>query len=372
MSNPVSPDEDDCTVASVRVEDTVAGDVTEEFWLRHLNAGLELYAVATVLAFMYLYLTPGGANRRIEWLLVGVSAAATLAVVALPRRTIVKSSNRMVFFAVWSVFTCLFVAAITALDGGLGSPLAVLFFILTTYASLAYAAPGVLGVGALTAALAAAVAWSAGDTLTAAGPFIGAIGMVTLLSASATRARSKQRVARHDLTLRLVELATHDGLTGCLTRRAFYDRVELELARSVRSGSAVCLLVLDVDKFKAVNDTCGHVVGDEALRCLGAAINDSVRGSEAVGRIGGDEFAVLLLDVTREEAEAAAVRFCTAVSDMASPVRITVTVGVAHVEHPTLATTSEVIMATADAHLYELKRRRTADRAVVPGWRRSA
>src|SRR3954466_8230776 len=79
-----------------------------EFWLRHLWAGLLLFACATLLSAGYLYLTPDGPHRGAEWVMVFVSALSVGVVVALPRRAIARSPRRLVFFVAWSAFSCVF------------------------------------------------------------------------------------------------------------------------------------------------------------------------------------------------------------------------------------------------------------------------
>lgn len=90
----------------------------------------------------------------------------------------------------------------------------------------------------------------------------------------------------------LAELATHDGLTGLLNRRAAIDAVERDLARSRREGGRLFALFLDLDGLKALNDTYGHAVGDEAIRQFADALRSSTRDGDVVARIGGDEFLV--------------------------------------------------------------------------------
>jgi diguanylate cyclase (GGDEF)-like protein len=115
------------------------------------------------------------------------------------------------------------------------------------------------------------------------------IGVVTVVILS-----MRAQVLR--LVKRLGELAEHDYLTGALNRGAFEQRLEAELARSERAGTPCALLVLDLDHFKEINDSFGHAAGDRALRDLAEVVEQGKRRSDVFGRIGGEEFAVLLPD----------------------------------------------------------------------------
>jgi diguanylate cyclase (GGDEF)-like protein/PAS domain S-box-containing protein len=100
--------------------------------------------------------------------------------------------------------------------------------------------------------------------------------------------------AAHELSQQLSYEASHDALTGLANRREFELRLQraLELSQATSAGHAV--LFLDLDRFKTVNDTCGHVAGDELLRQLGELLQQRVRNNDVVARLGGDEFALLL------------------------------------------------------------------------------
>ena len=102
---------------------------------------------------------------------------------------------------------------------------------------------------------------------------------------------------------RLQYLADHDPLTGLLNRRRFGEEVERQLAQASRyaaGGGAV--LVLDLDEFKQINDTLGHRAGDEVIRAVAVALSDRMRETDVISRMGGDEFVVLLVQVTAAEA----------------------------------------------------------------------
>ena len=98
-------------------------------------------------------------------------------------------------------------------------------------------------------------------------------------------------------------LADHDALTGLLNRRGFMDGLHRELRRMDRRGEYGALLVLDLDNFKLVNDTAGHLAGDEVLRTTAEVLRRRLRATDVIGRLGGDEFAALVLNVTPRQAQ---------------------------------------------------------------------
>ena len=104
----------------------------------------------------------------------------------------------------------------------------------------------------------------------------------------------------------LQHLATHDTLTGLPNRFLMMDRLDQLLARAKRSGTAFAILFMDIDGFKAVNDSYGHEIGDLLLQAVAGRLTKSVRQSDTVARIGGDEF-VLILETVRDNVGAAAV-----------------------------------------------------------------
>ena len=169
--------------------------------------------------------------------------------------------------------------------------------------------------------------------------------------------RQKSELARALEQIR--ELATHDDLTGLLNRRAMFERMHIEQRRSLRTGHPLLVAQLDIDHFKAVNDTLGHSKGDLVLQAFADTVRHSVRETDVLARWGGEEFVLLLCDTPAEEAAALLERVRQAVQAMrvplpqgGEPIAITVSIGLAcHVQSDTLAHTLE----RADKALYAAK-----------------
>jgi diguanylate cyclase (GGDEF)-like protein len=155
------------------------------------------------------------------------------------------------------------------------------------------------------------------------------------------------------------KLATIDPLTGVLNRRRFFQLAGPILWRSMRTGGRVALLLLDVDHFKRVNDTYGHATGDTVLRTLAECCIPHLRGHDLIARLGGEEFVVLLDEVTDAEARKRAelLRLAIAaqsiVAGEAARVRPTVSIGVAMSAGAT--TTLDSLLEVADRAMYAAK-----------------
>jgi diguanylate cyclase (GGDEF)-like protein len=158
----------------------------------------------------------------------------------------------------------------------------------------------------------------------------------------------------------LERLACFDGMTGLHNRRHFLVLADTEWSRFRRYGRPLSLLMLDIDRFKYVNDTYGHDAGDEIIKAVANVLRKHKRGSDIAGRLGGEEFVVLLPEATFDAALGAAERFRRLVADRAITVEgrccisVTTSIGVtvAHADTNSL----DVLLKEADMALYDAKR----------------
>jgi diguanylate cyclase (GGDEF)-like protein len=158
-----------------------------------------------------------------------------------------------------------------------------------------------------------------------------------------------------DIRARLEMEALTDHLTGLYNHRYFHDRMAAEIRRARRRRGSVSLLIYDIDDFKRVNDTRGHLAGDQVLSRVAAVSRETCREEDVLCRIGGEEFTVILPGSQEQEAVAVAERLRYAVegSSPARVGRVTVSVGVA--EFPRHAARPRELLARADAALFEAK-----------------
>ncbi len=158
--------------------------------------------------------------------------------------------------------------------------------------------------------------------------------------------------------LQMYDAALRDGLTKLFNKRHFMDRIESELSYAQRHSSPLSLVMLDVDHFKTVNDTYGHLAGDMVLSTLAGTLQSAVRGEDLLARYGGEEFAILCRGSSADITAAAAERIRAVIEAAAfvfsgKTIPITASLGVAaHVA----GQTSNQLIAAADAALYEAKR----------------
>jgi diguanylate cyclase len=182
----------------------------------------------------------------------------------------------------------------------------------------------------------AAASWATGFAVQPASSMLNVVACLPLLVSypmivGFVTYRLSRRVREQNL--KLAELSRTDPLTGLPNRKHWEEAVERELRRHQRNGGPACLLMLDVDNFKQVNDRYGHPAGDEVLRGVAAVLRDCVRGQDTVGRYGGEEFGVVLPETRIEGAMVIAERIRSRIAraplEQRDGIRCTISIGVA-------------------------------------------
>ncbi len=162
------------------------------------------------------------------------------------------------------------------------------------------------------------------------------------------------------LTRQMSYQAAHDALTGLINRREFERRLEEAMDTAHAEEAVHILCYMDLDRFKAVNDSCGHMAGDNMLREVAALIRDQVRDSDYVARLGGDEFGTLLVGCPIEKSQQIATDICNAVADYRfvwqdKIFNIGISIGLVEISHA--SGTLQDIMNAADSACYVAKQR---------------
>ncbi|HEY2338370.1 MAG TPA: EAL domain-containing protein [Burkholderiales bacterium] len=221
-----------------------------------------------------------------------------------------------------------------------------------------------------------AAARFAPDTICLTGPGVdnswmaGVIALVTFLILSTTRvlslfdARLASRTARMARSLQKVNaelkhMVLHDALTQLPNRLLLEDRIGQAIGACARSGARCAVLFVDLDRFKAVNDSLGHFVGDELLRAVAERLRTAIRAEDTVSRLGGDEFVVLLRSVQDEADVTVVARKIVELLDaplqaQGNDLRVTASVGATI--FPDHGSSAQTLISNADAAMYHVKK----------------
>jgi len=321
--------------------------------IESIGAGVRLTLVICAGGWVYCASSWDQPDRQLIASLFGLGAAVSLFFVLVPHERIVRSRWREPFFFLWSIMNIALAVAVTAADGGSTSPLALLFFIPLVFAALSYPMILVVAIGAIdyVAYVAVGIAGQRPDNQYIAF-FALCLACVAMLCTWHARHQDRRRGE-------LARVSRADPLTGCLNRRGFEERFEAELSRSPRTGRPLGLIMLDLDRFKEINDTQGHAAGDELLRWAVHAMQQSIRPMDTIGRIGGDEFAIILPGAAPSDTERVAHRLQTAMAD-----RAPTSIGIAC--FPIDGADQSELMRLADNRLYSRKHGRSAQQRGIP------
>jgi diguanylate cyclase (GGDEF)-like protein len=308
---------------------------------------------AGVIGFLVLWLSPTTARSTAATALLvfGLVSAAVIGV--LPHRRVVASRWSLLFFCAWNLFATGLVSALVVAGSATANAFAVLYFLTLVHSGVALPARTVVGLGAVAVAAYVAAASAAGVAIEQLVPFAASLAVVCAACAATAKRQWSLLEQQRTLTDRLQSLVNIDGLTGCGNHRWFHEQLEERVREAARNHWPLGMLVLDVDNFKSVNDVHGHPVGDTLLERVGGVLRDTARAGDVVGRLGGDEFGMLLARAGTEEATSVARRIQRDLEDASEPVPFTVSVGaVAEVGG---ATTAGLLREQADAALYRAK-----------------
>ena len=241
---------------------------------------------------------------------------------------------------------------LVALTGGVASPFFFAFPLIVGGAALVVTPPitvaltAAAGLGYVLAVLAGSTAGSFGPA-TAATVGVNLTALVLLAYVAMVIARAQRRA--RDAAIRL---STVDSLTGLFNRTFFFAAIDREIARSARSGRGFCLLMMDLDELKAINDRLGHFQGDRVLRGVGEVITLGVRQIDTAARYGGDEFVVLLPETDPTGAYVVAEKIRLGVQDLElgladEAIRPSLSIGV--VSYPDDGSTADELMISSSA-----------------------
>jgi diguanylate cyclase (GGDEF)-like protein len=341
------------------IDEAVGPDVRSNarrtFWLTHMRIGFSVFLAETLAVMVYLGRTPHGKHRMALWIVVAAWLVFGLLGLYLAPK-VAATSWRVGYSVAWTVLSSVAVGIVALLDSGSDSPILLLLFLPLVYAALMFSPAMAALCGVATLAVAEVVTIAGGHpagSMDRAFMFLAVLAGGTVLSVAASVNRNRIEQHERHLLATIADLAATDGLTGCAVRRVLLQRMDVEIARSLRNQRPLSLLMMDVDQFKSINDLFGHVVGDRVLTAIAGLLRANARSFDLDSRLGGDEFALLLPDTRTAEAIEVAERIR---HDLAAVVEVPVTLSIGVSSLDVTRPTIEQMINDADVALYGVKR----------------
>lgn len=306
----------------------IARDPLAGFWRGHVRLGVISTMLLAGIGIAYCASTFDQPNRTPMITVAALALISCPLILSGPGTRAFTGPHRERWLYAWSGSLLVAVMAAAMLDGGGASPLAWLFAASLVFTASGFGRLGAIVMGATTVGcylIVAAYGWP--------GPWHVLMTVAALIVIAGTCTLSSGRLlaslkAQKRLTEQLEVRAAHDGLTGLLNHSTLVEHLALEVTRAHRESRPMAFVMMDLDDFKGTNDTYGHVAADELLASVGVELRRSVRPYDLVGRVGGDEFAIVVPDTDENEAHQLAERVRRRLNAVCTPFSCEISVGV--------------------------------------------